>query len=138
MRIAGGILAGMLGTLAVVVVAGRGGTPTIEEAPDALTISSAGYSTRIPFASIDSVTLRHGLDGLQGRRNALQSGNRYAGRFAMRPYGEAALFVDALKEPLVVIHAADGVTIVSASDSMAAVRLAARLHAVAKPRAPQL
>lgn len=134
MKIASGVLAGILSTLAVVVVAGRGGSPKIEESSDSLAISLAGYNAHIPYVAIDSVTLRHGLDGIEGRRNALQSGNTYAGRFAMRPYGEADVFVDALKEPLVVIHAAGRVTILSAPDSLEAEALTARLRAVAAPR----
>ena len=131
MKIEGAILAGILVTLALLVVDSRGGTPKIEELADSLAISSSGYSRRIAYATIDSVTLRHGLDGIGGRRNALQAGNRYAGRFAMRPYGEATVFVDALKNPMVVIHATGGVTIVSAADSIGAERLAARLRLVA-------
>ena len=136
MKIAFGILACILGTLALLVVDSRGGNPKIEELADSLAISSSGYSRRIAYASIDSVTLRHGLDGIGGRRSALQAGNRYAGRFTMRPYGEATVFVDALKNPMVVIHATGGVTIVSAADSIGAESLATRLRMVASRERP--
>ena len=86
----------------------------------------------IPYSTIDSVGMRHGLNGLKGRVNALQSGNSYAGRFAMAPYGEAMLFVDALREPFVVIYASNGVTLLSAADSVAAEALTARLRRVVK------
>jgi hypothetical protein len=49
----------------------------------------------------------------------------------MEPYGEAMLFVDALREPLVVIHAKSGVTLLSAADSVSAEQLAVRLRAAA-------
>jgi hypothetical protein len=114
-----------------VAISGRGGAPTIQESANAISVQAWGYSQEIPYATIDSVTLRHGLDGLRGRRSAMQSGNSYAGRFSMEPYGEAMLFVDALREPLVVIHAKSGVTLLSAADSVSAEQLAVRLRAAA-------
>lgn len=62
----------------------------------------------------------HGEKGIYG-----------TGGSSLRPYGEATVFVDALKNPMVVIHATGGVTIVSAADSIGAERLAARLRLVA-------
>jgi|APMI01.1.fsa_nt_gi hypothetical protein len=131
MRKAGAILLVIVGTVAVVAISGRGGAPTIQESANAISVQAWGYSQEIPYATIDSVTLRHGLDGLRGRRSAMQSGNSYAGRFSMEPYGEAMLFVDALREPLVVIHAKSGVTLLSAADSVSAEQLAVRLRAAA-------
>lgn len=135
--VAGVVLLVILATIAWVAFAGRGVSPTITESADTLSVRAAGYHLDLAYARIDSVTLRHGLDGLERRLNALQSGNRYVGTFAMRPYGEAMLFVDARREPLVVIHAADGVTIISAADSAGAVALAGRIRDSARthPRA---
>uniref|UniRef100_UPI003F72AF80 hypothetical protein n=1 Tax=Gemmatimonas sp. TaxID=1962908 RepID=UPI003F72AF80 len=82
-RVAFAILATVVGVLLTVAIIGRGGDPTIDESADALSLKAWGYSAEIPYSAIDSVGLRHGLDGLRGRRNGLQSGNSYAGRFAM-------------------------------------------------------
>lgn len=131
-KAAGGALLLILGVIATVARIGRGGSPQIVESAEALSLNAWGYQQVIPYSTIDSVGMRHGLDGLKGRVNALQSGNAYAGRFAMAPYGEAMPFVDALREPLVVIYATNGVTLLSAADSSAAEALAARLRRVAK------
>lgn len=125
------VLLTIIGVIVTLALMGRGGAPTIVESADAISVTLSGYSTEIPYATIDSVGLRHGLDGLQGRRGAVQSGNRYAGRFAMAPYGEPLLFVDALRQPLVVIHAGSGVTLLSATDSMQAEQLAVRVRQAA-------
>lgn len=129
---AGGVLLVILGVIVMVALVGRGGSPKILESADALSVKAWGYQQVIPYSTIDSIGMRHGLDGLSGRVNALQSGNSYAGRFAMAPYGEAMLFVDVLREPLVVIYATSGVTLMSAADSSAAEELAKRLRRVAK------
>lgn len=123
------VLLGIVGVLGYIVFVGRGGAPAITETAQSLSVSAHGYAQEIPYATIDSVTMRHGLDGVGSRRNGMQAGNTYAGRFVMKPYGEAMLFVDALREPLVVIHAKTGVTILSAADSLEAERLAGRLRA---------
>lgn len=129
------ILLGILGMIVMLALVGRGGAPKIVESAEVLSLEAWGYKQEIPYSTIDSVGMRHGLDGLRGRRNGLQSGNSYAGRFAMEPYGEAMLFVDALREPLVVIYSKKGVTLLSASDSSAAEQLAMRLR-LASNRAP--
>lgn len=131
-QVAGFLLLAIVGVIGSVAFVGRGTNPTIAEEAESLSVSARGYQQQIRYASIDSVTLRHGLDGLQGRRNGMQSGNTYVGRFAMDPYGEAMLFVDALREPLVVIHAKGGVTLISAKDSVGAEGLAARTRKAAE------
>ncbi|MCO4099191.1 MAG: hypothetical protein HEQ38_07255 [Gemmatimonas sp.] len=130
-QVAGFLLLTIVGVMAFMAIVGRGTKPTIAEEAERLSVSARGYHQQIPYASIDSVALRHGLNGLHGRRNGLQSGNTYVGRFEMEPYGEAMLFVDALREPLVVIYAKEGVTLISAEDSVGAERLAARTRQTA-------
>ena len=119
---------GGIGTVLLFVLwSGLGVVPSIELSPSAIRIGAKGYGHTIAYAQIDSVTLRSNLDGVGNRRNALQSGNVYAGVFAMVPYGTATLFVDTRRRPFVVIHARDDVMIASARDSAAAVSLAESL-----------
>jgi hypothetical protein len=127
----GFVLLGMVSVMAFVVLSGFGFRPDITQSATALTVAAKGYERTIPFTEIDSVTLRRTLDGVGRRRNALQSGNTYAGKFEMRPFGTAMLFVDAANPPFVVVHARDGVLIVSARDSAAAMLLASELRRAA-------
>lgn len=131
---AGGVLALViiLITLAAVVLVGRGVQPTIVETADSLTVRAWTYRRSIAYADIDSVVLRHGLSGLGRRLNGVQTGNTYLGWFEMAPFGKVSLFVDAQREPLVQVHAKDGVVVLSAPDSASAVALALRLQGVAK------
>lgn len=124
-------LLGILTTIGVVLVRGLGVTPEVVETDAAFTVRARSWQHVVPYASIDSVTLRRNLDGLQRRLSGEQSGNVYLGRFAMRPYGDVRLFVDATQKPFVVVHAREGVTILSAADSAAAVAFAERIDAAA-------
>ena len=125
-QVAGLVLLVIFGVLGFVAFVGRGERPKISEDAGGLTASALGYRQFVPYSSIDSVTLRHGLDGISKRRNGLQSGNTYAGRFLMEPYGEAMLFVDARRGPLVVVHTKEGAILLSVEDSVGAEGLAAR------------
>lgn len=124
-------LAGILTTIGFVLVSGLGVTPDVIETETALRVSARGWQHEVRYASIDSVTLRRHLDGLQRRLAGEQSGAAYLGRFQMRPYDEVMLFVDANKKPFVVIHAGNTVTMLSSTDSASAVSLAERLAAAA-------
>lgn len=102
------------------------------ETADSLTVRAWTYRRSIAYPDIDSVVLRHGLSGLGRRLNGVQTGNTYLGWFEMAPFGKVSLFVDAQREPLVQVHAKDGVVVLSAPDSASAVALALRLQGVAK------
>lgn len=123
-------------TILIVIVAlvfvGRGVQPTIVETGDSLTVRAWTYGRSIAYADIDSVVLRHGLSGLGRRLNGVQVGNTYLGWFDLAPFGRASLFVDAQREPLVQVHAKDGVVVLSAPDSASAVAMALRLQRVAE------
>lgn len=127
-RVVGILLLGILGTLAVVLVSGRGVTPAVTESRDAVTVEARGYRRVIPYASVESVTTRAVLDGVHGKLNAEQSGNVYAGWFDMAPYGRTLILADARRTPFVVIHARNGVTVLSSSDRASAMALVRRLR----------
>jgi hypothetical protein len=110
-------------------------TPDVVETDTALRVSARGWRHEVRSASIDSITSRRNLDGLQRRLAGEQSGNVYLGRFQMRPYDEAMFFADASKKPFVLIHARESVMMLSSADSATAVSLAQRL-AVASGRTP--
>jgi hypothetical protein len=127
-RVVGILLLGIIGTMAVVLVGGLGVTPSVTESRDAVTVEARGYRRVIPYASVESVTTRAVLDGVRRKLHAEQSGTVYAGWFDMRPYGRTLVLADARRTPFVVIHAHEGVTVVSASDSGSAIALVRRLR----------
>ncbi len=103
-----------------------------------LRVSAAGFSANVQRADIDSVALVTQLSGLGSKQNGFQWGSSYAGRFAMRPFGSARLFVNATKPPYVVVYAKSGVVFVNDRDSAATRRLFVELtshaSAAAAPR----
>lgn len=127
-RVVGMLLLCIIGSMAVVLVAGLGVTPVITESRDAVTVEARGYRRVVPYASIESVTTRAVLDGVRRKLNAEQSGSVYAGWFDMLPYGRTLLLADARRKPFVVIHAHEGVTVLSAADSGSAMALVRRLR----------
>ncbi len=121
------VFAGTFVFIAAVVMNGsRQAAITIS--PTSFAVRAAGYSAAIPRADIDSVRLASRLTGLGAKRNGFQWGNAYAGRFEMRPYGTARLFVNATTPPFVVVYAKSGVVIVNERDSAATRRLFAALR----------
>ena len=112
----------VIGCMLTFLLVGRG-SPDLTQDDVSLNISGSGYGRTIRYDEIDSVRLRWNLDGLGAKIGALQNGNDYRGSFAMRPYGRASLFVDARTKPFVEIFSTNGVTIVSAADSLSAERL---------------
>ena len=83
-------------------------------------LRSGGYGVTIPIADITGLQLAGHLSCLGGRVNAFQVGNSYVGSFAMKPYGEAELFLNATKPPFVLVQSVvAGMVLFNAGDSAA-------------------
>ena len=115
-------------------VASQSDAPDITLADRQLTIRSGAYGVVVPVTGITAVQLVHRLSGIGPKRNAFQFGTVYHGRFAMAPYGDALLFVDAMTPPYVMVQSAAGVVLFGLRDSARTMGLFAALSAQAGSR----
>jgi Bacterial PH domain len=115
-------------------VVSQSGAPDITLADSHLSIRSGAYAIDVPVADITAVQLVSRLSGIGAKRNAFQFGNVYHGRFAMEPFGDAMLFVDAMTPPYVLVKSTRGVVLFSARDSAKTMGLFAALSAQAGAR----
>ena len=91
--------------------------PDISLDRETLGIRSGPYGVHIRLAEIDEIQLVHRLTGLGSRKNAFQFGSAYAGRFAMKPYGDALLFINTNTPPFILIRTHGDVTLFNTRDS---------------------
>ena len=101
----------------VVLVSSR--PPSITLTATTLAIRSSGYASTVPVAEIVEVQMVRQLSGLGRKQNGFQFGSAYAGRFEMKPYGSATLFVNVSRPPYVRVRTTSRVVFVNAGDSVA-------------------
>ena len=115
-----GAIVGLVATIGFLwfINANEGKPATIALTGAQLTINAHGYGTEIAVADIQGAVLIRQLSGIGAKRNAFQFGTVYHGRFAMKPYGDALLFVDAKTPPFVLLRTSRGVVMFNTPDSV--------------------